>query len=161
MRDGSSPGVNLGLALFVIAGAIIFFIETLRLPEGIYEPLGSAPVPQAVSLVVLALAAWMAIAACRELARRHPGQDMAPAFDFRRHALRPVLVIGMTFLYVLVMQAALMGFGLATTFFLFAAITVLQRPSPATLLAAALLAAIAGFGGQWLFTQVLIIDLPV
>ena len=52
MPDGSSPRVDIGVCLFVIVLCCAVLVEAAKLPPGSFEPLGSAPIPQATGSTV-------------------------------------------------------------------------------------------------------------
>ena len=56
-QSSVSADIGLGITLIVVALAIIF--GTLELPEGSFEPLGSASIPRYVSGGVIALSVWI------------------------------------------------------------------------------------------------------
>jgi hypothetical protein len=62
--------------------------------------------------------------------------------------------------YVLLMQLRVAGFAVITAAFLFIAIAYLTRFAPRSLPVAALVGLIMGYGCQYIFTQVFVVDLP-
>ncbi len=66
MGDGSNPRTDIGVCLFLIVVCCAVLVEAAKLPPGSFEPMGSAPIPQATAgliiflcLVVMAKAARM------------------------------------------------------------------------------------------------------
>ena len=162
MRDGSDPCIEIGLSVFLAAVSVAVLVEAAGLPAGIYEPLGSAAIPQAVAVLILLLSLWMGGRAFGYLSDRRGGAPATPG-DAPTHVLRiwsTIAVLGLAILYVLAMQLEWMGFAIATSVFLFLSIGILARFTRRSVLLAVGLALLVGFGGEWLFTNVLIIDLP-
>ena len=71
-----------------------------------------------------------------------------------------LLLAAATVLYVLVLHLRLVSFGPLTAFYLFIVISALERFRPKALIGAAIVGIIFGFGIQYLFTQVFVVDLP-
>ena len=70
------------------------------------------------------------------------------------------MVFGLTVLYVLAMQLRLVTFAIMTAIFLFLTIGWLIRFKWKRLPVLALVAVITGFGCQYVFTRIFIVDLP-
>jgi hypothetical protein len=158
MPDGSSPRTDLGLALFliVVCGAVLW--EARSIPPGVFEPLGSAPIPQATAglIVLMALVVMgRALVALRRQARARPaGEDLA---------LRPLdaaAVIAFTVLYVLAMALRLLDFAILTALFLVLTIGALTRFERRLLPLIVVIALVTGFGCQYVFTRIFVVDLP-
>jgi hypothetical protein len=158
MADGSSPRTDLalGLCLVVVCGAVLW--EARRIPAGVFEPLGSAPIPQATAGLIILLALVVmgrALAALRQGARgRRPEEGLV---------LRPLdaaAVIGLSVLYVLAMALRLVDFALLTALFLMVTIGVLTRFERRLLPLIVVLALVTGFGCQYVFTRIFVVDLP-
>lgn len=157
MPDGSSPRTDIGLALFliVVCGAVLW--EARSIPPGVFEPLGSAPIPQATAGLILLLALVVmgrALHALRQEARARPAEDLA---------LRPLdaaAVIAFTALYVLAMALRLFDFAILTTLFLVVTIGALTRFERRLLPLIVVLALVTGFGCQYVFTRIFVVDLP-
>jgi len=69
-------------------------------------------------------------------------------------------VAGLTVFYVTALQFRLTTFAIVTTVFLTATIFVLCRFDLAKLPVILVVAAVTGFGCQYLFTRVFVVDLP-
>jgi hypothetical protein len=78
----------------------------------------------------------------------------------RRHMLDAVIVSALTVVFVLVMQLRATSFGIMTTVYLTATIGWLVRFRPRLLPGIVVLALVIGFGCQYVFTRVFIVDLP-
>jgi putative tricarboxylic transport membrane protein len=157
MNGSRTPYADIGLSVFLVVLCSAALWEARDLPPGSFEPLGSAPIPRLVagliiflSLVVIANA-WLSI--------KRPVEPVAG----ETLVLRP-MDAGATFLltviYVLAMAFGLIGFAAATTLFLFVTIGVLARFRPKALVVAAVIALLMGFGCEYVFTKIFIVDLP-
>jgi hypothetical protein len=157
MPNGSSPRTDLALGLFliVVCGAVLW--EARTIPPGVFEPLGSAPIPQATAGLIILLALVVrgrALLALRQDARAGPAEDLA---------LRPLdaaAVIGLSVLYVLAMALRLLDFALLTALFLMVTIGALTRFERRLLPIVVVLALVTGFGCQYVFTRIFVVDLP-
>lgn len=145
---------EIGVAAAFIAGCLAALWETRDIPPGTFEPLGSAPVPQAVALLIIALCLTVIVTALRRPAEA----DDAPAYEPR--PLDAAVVAVFTIVYVAVMQARMLDFAPLTAVFLFANIAFLTRLRLRALPTAALVAVITGWGLQYVFTRVFVVDLP-
>jgi len=157
MADGSNPRTDIGVCVFFIVVCCAVLFEAAKLPPGSFEPLGSAPIPQATAgliivlcLVVIAKAAWTMMR----------GDITVSDDETVPRRLDAAVIFAMTVVYVTLMQFRVAGFALITTVFLFLAIAFLTRFAPRTLPFAALAGLIMGFGCQYIFTQVFVVDLP-
>jgi hypothetical protein len=142
--------IGVALVLIVIAGVAIW--QASALPPGTFEPLGSARVPQATAGLIVLLGLWVIV---RAMLRED--QDHAQAGARWRDA---AMVALLTVFYVIAMQFRLASFAVLTAVFLTAAIFVLARFDVGKLPVIVLLAALTGFGCQYIFTRVFVIDLP-
>lgn len=157
MPDGSSPRTDIALALFLITVCSVVLFETRNIPPGSFEPLGSAPIPQATAgliilcaLVVMVRAVLVSIRG--QAAEGEPDPDVRP-----RDA---ALVLGLTALYILALQVRLLDFAPTTVVFLFAAIGLLVRFERRLLPWVGVVAVLTGYGCQYVFTRVFVVDLP-
>ena len=158
MPDGSSPRIDLGLGLFliVVCGAVLW--EARTIPPGVFEPLGSAPIPQATAGLIVLLALVVMGRALRALLR---GARARPAAE--ELALRPLdaaAVIAFTVLYVLAMALRLVDFAILTALFLLVTIGALVRFERRLLPLILAIALVTGFGCQYVFTRIFVVDLP-
>ncbi|MCP4380793.1 MAG: tripartite tricarboxylate transporter TctB family protein [Hyphomicrobiales bacterium] len=147
---------EIGASLFMILVCAIFIYESLGLPPGSFEPLGSAPVPQATAGLIILLCVIVIVSAIRGRAEAAEAeQDEAP--DDRVSAL---LLAAGTLLYVVFLQYRWVGFGTLTAIYLFGIISALERFRPKAMIGAAVVGLVFGYGIQYLFTQVFVVDLP-
>jgi len=156
MRETADPRIDIGVALLLIAICGVVLWETRDIPPGTFEPLGSAPVPQATALLIIALCLLVLLRAVKRLRQA----QAAPLDDNKPHRLDAVVVAVLTVLYVLAMQLRLVTFAVMSTVFLSLTIGWLIRFELRRLPLVVLVAAATGFGCQYLFTRVFIVDLP-
>jgi hypothetical protein len=158
MPESSSPRTDIALALFliVVCGAVLW--EARTIPQGVFEPLGSAPVPQATAGLIVLLALVVLGRALGAL--RHPARARPAAEEFTLRPLDAAAVIALTVLYVLAMALRLVDFGVLTALFLMVTIGVLVRFERRLLPLIVVLALVTGFGCQYVFTRIFVVDLP-
>ncbi|MEM8950256.1 MAG: tripartite tricarboxylate transporter TctB family protein [Pseudomonadota bacterium] len=155
MSDGVDRRFDIGVALVLIVIAAVAIWQAADLPPGTFEPLGSARVPQMTAGLIILLSLWVII---RAMLRDDGISDVEPAGVARwRDA---AIVAGLTVLYVAALHFRITTFAIITTVFLTATIFVLVRFDLAKLPVILLVAAITGFGCQYLFTRVFVVDLP-
>ncbi|MEO1017343.1 MAG: tripartite tricarboxylate transporter TctB family protein [Pseudomonadota bacterium] len=156
MSDDSDPRIDIALSLFLIVACATVLWETRDIPPGTFEPLGSAPVPQTVAgLIILLCLVVMASA------WRRAGKGIAAVE--REFALRPLdagAILVLTIAYVGLMQVRLLDFAPLTAAFLFVAIGFLVRFRLKSLPIVALVALVTGYGCQYIFTRIFVVDLP-
>ena len=152
MNERIDPRVEIGVALMLILIASLALFGTKDIPPGRFEPLGSAPVPQAVAGLILLLAIWIIVRACID---RRP--IATPSAD---RYLDAAVVVAFTLLFVAAMHYRLTTFAILTTLYLVATIGFLIRFDRRRLLYVVGIAAVVGFGFQYLFTRVFVVDLP-
>ncbi len=145
---------EIGVAAAFIAGCLAALWETRDIPPGTFEPLGSAPVPQGVALLIIALCLMVIVTALRRPAE--PAEDLG----YAPRPLDAAVTAGLTVVYVAAMQARLMDFAPLTALFLFVTIAFLTRLRLRSLPTAALVGVITGWGLQYVFTRVFVVDLP-
>jgi putative tricarboxylic transport membrane protein len=159
MSEEPSPGLDIGLSLFLIVVAGIIINQASRLPPGIFEPLGSAPVPTAVAWIIVGLCLLIMLRAILRL--RKGAAPVAGADEgFATRPLDATVVLLMAAAYVLVMQYRLVSFRMATTLFLVLSIGFLVRFRPRAMPVALVIGLLVAFGCQYLFTRVFVVDLP-
>ena len=155
MSDGVDRRFDIGVALVLIVIAAVAIFEAADLPPGSFEPLGSAWVPQVTAGLIILFALWVII---RAMLRDDGVRDVKPPGAAR---WGDAAIVGLlTVLYVTALQFRITTFAIVTTIFLTATIFVLARFDTAKLPVILVLAAITGFGCQYLFTRVFVVDLP-
>jgi len=157
MELNSSPRWELGVAAFFIIACTLILWETRTIPPGTFEPLGSAPVPQATAVLIIALSLAVGLKALRRL-RVQPKRPAAA--DDGNRPLDAIAVGALTVLYVALLDARVFDFAPLTALYLFFTIGLLIRLEPRGLAVAAAVAATVGWGAQYVFTRVFVVDLP-
>jgi hypothetical protein len=152
LNERIDPRLEIGVALMLILIASLALFGTRTIPPGRFEPLGSAPVPQAVAVLILLLAIWIIVRACID---RRP--IAAAAVD---RYLDAGVVVVLTLLFVAAMHYRLASFAILTLIYLTATIGVLTRFDRRQMPWIVGIAAVVGFGFQYLFTRVFVVDLP-
>ena len=161
--------LELGVPLFLIGIAAAFLWDSRTLPGAGFDRLGPAPVPRLICWCVIILCG--VVIGQVYLARRaagvptgsaDPDRDApgAPEEDLKPQPVLALAMLGLTGAYVAVLAARISSFALATSVFLLLTIGVLNRFDRKGLLLALVIALAMGFGCQYLFTEVLVIDLP-
>jgi len=157
--NSGSPRWELGVSLFLVVGCLVVLWETREIPPGVFEPLGSAPVPQATAVVILLLSVFVALKAVHRLR-----SEIVPSFQevegYRPHPVDATVVAVLTVIYVFLLDLRAMDFAPLTALFLFAAIGFLLRFSVRGLVMAAIVAAATGWGTAYVFTRIFVVDLP-
>lgn len=156
MQRKATPRADLGLGAFLIAVCAATLWESSDIPPGTFEPLGSAPVPQAVASLIIVLSLVVMIRAWRRLraAERAVESEVIPRWA------DAALIAALTVVYCLALHFRLGRFDVLTTVYLFATIGLLLRFQRKSLLTVAIVSALAGFGCQFVFTRIFIVDLP-
>ncbi|MCB2011288.1 MAG: tripartite tricarboxylate transporter TctB family protein [Geminicoccaceae bacterium] len=155
--------IGVALGLIVICAAII--IETLDLPPGTFEPLGSAPVPRTTATIIILLCGLVIARAARRPASAggntgesgNAGEEGDEPANGYGHALVTVLL---TLAYAAAIHMRLSTFAVLTTLYLVATIGWLTGFRPRLLPAIAVTALVVGFGCQYIFTRIFVVDLP-
>lgn len=148
---------EIGTSLVIILGCAVLIYESLGLPPGSFEPLGSAPVPQATGGLIILLSLAVIVNAMRRPNDAVPddAEQAAP-----EEPISALLLAAATLLYVALLHYRVIDFGTLTALYLFALISALERFKPRALIGAAIIGVLVGYGVQYLFTQVFVVDLP-
>ncbi len=148
------------LDLAVCGGLVAFALVVLRgvkdIPPPFFDPVGSAAFPKYAAYIVIALAVAIAI---RALASLKGGRKAEPK-GYVPEPLLALAVVGVPSVYVLSMQSGLLSYRIATVLFIFILSSLLARFDKRVMISSAIIAAVFGFGGQYLFTEVFYMDLP-
>jgi putative tricarboxylic transport membrane protein len=159
MRDRLLAG-----ALIVVMAVVIW--GTLELPPPSFEPLGAAAFPRGLAILIALLALPILFGRDRR-GPAIPEQAGSPAGEgtggdgiVRRQPLMAVILIAAAAGLAALMQVRTIDFSILATAFLFATMTALNRFSIRAMPLSILIALVVGFGIDYIFTQVLIVDLP-
>jgi hypothetical protein len=158
MQRKYTPRADIILSVFLIIVCAATLWESRRIAPGSFEPLGSAPVPQAVAGLILGLCLIIIIKAIFRLKTSQTPEISAEALILR--PLDAVAILILAVCYCLIMEFRLLNFAVATVIFLIATIGLLTRFRYQTLPVIVIVALIMGYGCQYLFTRVFVVDLP-
>ena len=150
--------LDIGVAAALIVICLAVFWESLSMPPAFYDPIGPAAFPRALSVTIGFLSIILIIKALRLPSGKSSQTARQPAYR-----KRPDLAVGaaiLTGIYVLLLTLRLLSFGVITTAFLISFIMLLMPFDRKKLLIAIIIALMLGFGGGYIFTHVLYIDLP-
>jgi len=162
------PIAEIGACTLVILVCTIVLWQASSLPPGSFEPLGSAPVPQATACIVILCCLVVIFSAIRFMYRQsNPAITQSPLKhhvkdEFTgRSPYGALIMLASTVGYTALLHSRLIPFGLLTFFFLFLLIWSLNNFNRRSLIPATIVAVIFGFGTQFVFTRIFVIDLPV
>ncbi|MGP1397709.1 MAG: tripartite tricarboxylate transporter TctB family protein [Inquilinaceae bacterium] len=150
------------LAACLVAFAGLLYMEALKVPPPFFDPLGSAAVPKFVALVLALLAVLLMLPRAKTPPTPAEDDDIAED-DTAAVPPAPVTAIasGLTAVaYIGLMQAGMLNFAQASTVFVLVLGALLARRRRPILLALVPVAFAVGYGFDYLFTEVLFIDLP-
>lgn len=156
----SSPRWEIGIAIFFVIACVLILWETRTIPAGTFEPLGSAPVPQATAILIMLMSIAVGLRGWRKLGAGVPGPAEDDAAEDRPRWLDAFAIGALTVLYVLVLDARIADFAPLTAAYLFLSIALLTRLNLKALMSAVVVGVIVGWGAQYLFTRVFVVDLP-
>ncbi|MEM5544299.1 tripartite tricarboxylate transporter TctB family protein [Sulfitobacter sp. AS92] len=138
-------------SVFLLIG-IAFCVHSFSLPRAALEPMGPAAVPFAVSFGLSLLSLHMIYGCLRRGATTGTLGDALGA--------RFWVTVCLICIYLLAMDLAVLPYRIATTAFLFVLTAGLFRFERSKVLVAAAIALILGFGLTYVFTEILVLDLP-
>ncbi len=141
----------LGCILIVLCGAVYW--ATLDLPPPTYEPLGPAAFPRMLAVLIGVLAVPLILKP--ERYERDAGTD-----DVKPTPWMPVWLILGAVVFAIVMQSRMVSFAVTATVFLIYATAILTRFDRRGWLPTLIISPIIGFGLEYIFTSIFIIDLP-
>ena len=148
--------------LGLVIGAVLL-IGSRSIAPPLFDPVGSAALPQASGIALIALGLLVLLQAWRG-ARRPAALDAVDEVSgddpAREAGTRPATLgtLGLMGLYVAAMEWG-MGFAAASVLFTSAAIPLVSTSWRLVPIAIGI-ALVLSFGSQWLFTQVFFVDLP-
>lgn len=158
------------LAAALIAFSAVIFWGTLDLAPSPFEPLGASAFPRFIAILVALLSVVLLFmpsertATAPEIEAATPSEFAGPEDD-DEGSTRPTPVMALatvacTIVYALALQARLVSFGISTTVFLVVLMTILTRFNPRAIPVTLVTAAVFGFGLEYLFTSVFVVNLP-
>lgn len=166
MPKKTLPYLEIGFSVFLIALSIMIFWETLSLPPGSFDPLGSAGFPRLISIVIGFLSLLIIINTAYQYYtdfKRTTDSPMQKAPTSTAYRRRPDLALGFyvfALIYVMLLGLRLLSFAICTAVFLFTTMGMLTRFNHKWLPVVILISLVMGFGCQYIFTQIFVIDLP-
>ena len=149
-------------AVLIILFSALVYWQTLDLPPPRYEPMGSAALPRALSLIMAALAGVVLIRslAASRAANSSPPPDTSSDVSYKRHPWLAVWMFIGTAIYVAVMDQKLIGYLPATLIYVVAACTLLSFGRRREIPWIALFAIVLSTTCYFVFTRIFYIDLP-
>ncbi|MEM9107838.1 MAG: tripartite tricarboxylate transporter TctB family protein [Pseudomonadota bacterium] len=154
------PLTEIGVSALIGLICVVFIIQALALPPGRFEPLGSGPVPKWTAVVVLVCSLLVMVSAARSMRGTTIADAMRREFT-GGHPIGGAIMMGLTVAYVAALHLKLAGFGMITFVYLLLLILGMEGFSRRRFVPAIVVAAVAAFGAQYIFTQVFVVDLPV
>jgi len=154
---------DIGVSIFLIGVCAVMIWDSWDIPPGSFEPLGAGPVPRMIAYTVIIICLIIitrAVFQCRRLKDSENSQPSEQPLTYRPRPKDAALVLGLTVIYGIVMAFELTRFSISTTVFLFVTISLLTRFVRRSMLIGAIIAVVMGFGCQYLFTEVFVVDLP-
>lgn len=154
------PLTEIGVSALVAGICAVFYVQASRLPPGSFEPLGSGPVPKwTAAIVIMCCLVVMARGFLRLRAAGGVAASARAEFTGGRPGGAIVMLAG-SLAYVALLHLKVASFGIVTFVYLTLLISALEGFRSNVILAAAITAAIASFGAEYLFTEVFTVDLP-
>lgn len=143
----------------IIAGSAMVYWDSLKLPAGMYDPLGAGTLPRIVSVAIIVLA-LVVIAQAVVASRARPVNDRAK--QERDYVLRPGLAAAV-FAYVVVLAVLMkmgVSFWISSSLFLFVSTLTIARFRWSAILPAAVFSVVAAASLTYLFGTIFMVDLP-
>ena len=151
----SQQKYEIGVSSLITLICLVFLWETWDLPPGTFEPLGSAPVPQATAGIIIFCCLLVIRGAFKKVAGSTSDEE-SQSFGIRA----AVLIAVATLLFVILLQLRIIPFAGMTAAFLTVTIWGLEKFTKRKFLPAVVTGLIVGFSMQYLFTQIFVVDLP-
>ncbi|MCB1491068.1 MAG: tripartite tricarboxylate transporter TctB family protein [Rhodobiaceae bacterium] len=154
------PLTEIVACALIIVVCAVFWVQAYKLPPGVFEPMGSGPVPMYTSALIILCCVVVIVRAVRTLINGH---GFATAFirEFAGGApVGAVWMVVVTLAYAALLHLRAAPFGLITFLYLALLIWALERFRPRMLAPALITAAVFAFGAEYLFTHVFVVDLP-
>jgi len=156
-----NPWWEIGVGAATIVACVAFYLDSLRLPDPVFDPLGSVVVPRVTCWVLGVFASAMLIQGWSRL--RRATDTVPPAGGGPGYTPRPALaavIFGLTGLYIAALSTRLVPFSELTLAFVFLSGALMTRFRLSSFPMLLVLAAIMGYGGHFVFTEVFYVDLP-
>lgn len=163
----SSVRVFASVILFIGA---LFLVMALQLPTSPYEPLGSGTLPAALCAIICILSITVILFPHKAGAVTAAQSTKTPSTKTETKKQTfvglTICIMALFVAFVIVMQAEILGFVWATVLFLCSVMTLMVRSDPRVAdtprawMLTLVIALVTGFGLQFIFTQLLVINLP-
>jgi putative tricarboxylic transport membrane protein len=143
----------------IIAVAVLAYRDSLKLPAGMYDPLGAGTLPRIVCVAIIALAVVAIVQAFVARRTANAKNREEPALDYVQ---RPGLAAAV-FAYLVVFAAVVKAgipFWISSSLFLFASTLTIADFRRSAVLPAIAFSLIAGIAVTYLFGHVFGVDLP-
>ena len=157
MQRTPTPRADISLSAFLIVVCVVALWESREIPPGTFEPLGSGPVPQATAILIVFLCLIVIVRAIGQL--RQPA-IINTAEPLVLRTFDTALIAVLTVIYVAILHMRWLEFALLTTCYLVLTIGLLTRFRLSQIPVIVVIALLMGYGCQYLFTQVFVVDLP-
>lgn len=154
MQSNEWPVIGICTVILVISGLILN--QALSIPKGTFEPLGSAPVPIAVCVVLSALALCQFFASVFVLFKSR----ILFFISFNIRVIDVLLISLVILIYVYLIQIRFSSYGSMTSIILFSIFIILTRAKKYTLIPSFLISLALSYSLQWIFTRILFVNLP-
>ena len=152
-KPSKTTDVGLGAVLILISLVIMWGLKDL--PPGTFEPLGSFSVPFTIAGLIIFFSIIIIIKALG-----NGSNKVAEKKEFRPRGDLALQLIAATVVYALVMAMEWVSFSIATLFYLLLTINLLGSFKRRYWLLSLIVSLVLGFGLEFLFTKVFVIDLP-
>lgn len=155
MKERLRANTALLIATVLFTGFAVAVLWDIRdLPPPLFGPVGAGDLPRVIGWIVIGLSL---VVAGRALVRPAPASDTVATPQSRTAFLA---VLAMTGAYAALLTWGAIDFGALSTAYLVATIGYLARPRGVGLIGLAAVAAGIGFGSDYVFTNLLFVDLP-
>ncbi|WP_158625926.1 tripartite tricarboxylate transporter TctB family protein [Arsenicitalea aurantiaca] len=158
------------LAAVLIAFSALIFWGTLNLAPSPFEPLGASAFPRFIAVLVAIFSIGLVFMPSEREEPElpvvaDPAPELAGPVDDDQVGMRatPVMAlatVGCTIVYAIALQARIVSFAISTAIFLLVLMTILTRFNPRAMPLTLVMAVVFGFGLEYVFTSVFVVNLP-
>jgi NhaP-type Na+/H+ and K+/H+ antiporter len=157
---GKNTKLELGVPIFLIVVSAAFLWDSRTISGIKFDPLGAAPIPRLICGCVIALCMAIILQTLLASKQSAPEAPDSSEVDCQPQPRLAIITLLLTSAYVAAMAFRLCSFSVATIVYLVATIGALDRFSRKSLIIGGIIALVMGFGCQYLFTEIFVIDLP-
>jgi putative tricarboxylic transport membrane protein len=157
------------LGVTLIAFSALIFWGTLELAPSPFDPLGASAFPRVISVMVALLSILLLLLPSEQEAGAAKADSTsgvsADGTESDEDNTRPTPVMALatvacTIVYAIALQMRMVSFSVSTAIFLVVLMSILTRFSPKAIPATLILSVVFGFGLEYLFTSVFVVNLP-